>query len=124
MTSHSKGYYKTSAKTYNRFMDIFLLILGIAAVVTGILGSILPFLPGPPITWVGLLLLYFSGSDTISLRALMITGIITLIIAALDYLLPVVSTKRFGGTRYGRIGATLGTIIGLFFAPLGIIIGP
>lgn len=105
-------------------MDILLLILGALAVLTGIVGSVLPLLPGPPIAWAGLLLLHFSGYAQFSTRMLVITAAITLIIAVLDYFLPILATKKYGGTKAGERGATVGTIAGIFFGPPGLILGP
>ncbi len=105
-------------------MDIALLIIGALFVLVGIIGSILPLLPGPPIAWVGLLLLDFSNYADFSTQMLVITAIATVIIAVLDYLLPIFTTKKFGGTKAAQRGATIGTIIGIFLGPLGIIIGP
>ncbi len=105
-------------------MDILLFIVGALAVLIGIAGSILPLLPGPPVAWAGLLLLHFSKYAQFSTRMLVITAIITVVIAVLDYLLPVLATKRYGGTKAGQRGATVGTIVGIFLGPLGLIIGP
>lgn len=105
-------------------MDIILLIIGALAVLAGIVGSILPLLPGPPIAWAGLLLLHFSSFAQFSARMLIITGVITLVIVILDYFLPILTTKKYGGTKSGIRGATIGTIVGVFLGPLGLIIGP
>ncbi len=105
-------------------MDILLFIVGALAVLIGIAGSILPLLPGPPVAWAGLLLLHFSKYAQFSTQMLIITAVITLIIAILDYLLPALATKRYGGTKAGQRGATVGTIVGIFLGPLGLIIGP
>ncbi len=105
-------------------MDTFLIILGGLAIICGILGSLLPFLPGPPLAWSGLLMLHFSATVHFSATFLIVTGIITIIVTALDYLLPIWTTKRSGGTKYGQRGAAAGMLLGLLAGPLGIIIGP
>ncbi|HRO42557.1 MAG TPA: DUF456 domain-containing protein [Flavipsychrobacter sp.] len=105
-------------------MDTLLVILAGIAIVAGILGSFLPFLPGPPLAWAGLLMLHFSSRAEFTTTFLVITAIITIVITALDYLLPIWTAKRSGGTKYGQRGATVGMILGLFAGPLGIIIGP
>lgn len=104
--------------------DILLAILAAGAILTGIFGSFLPVLPGPPIAWLGLLLLHYSKYAEFSQRFLVITAIITIVVAALDYFVPMWGTKRFGGSKKGQYGAAAGTVIGLFFAPWGIIAGP
>ncbi|MCL1943213.1 MAG: DUF456 domain-containing protein [Candidatus Azobacteroides sp.] len=107
-------------------MDIILIILAVICLITGIIGCALPILPGPPLSWVGLLLLKFTDkySDRISLTWIIIWAVIVLIITVLDYLIPIWGTKKMGGTKAGVWGATLGMIAGLFFPPWGIIAGP
>ncbi|MEO9891679.1 DUF456 domain-containing protein [Aurantibacter sp.] len=106
-------------------MDIALLIMGFILMLVGIIGSFLPVLPGPPISWVGLLLLHLTNAVPDDWWFLGITGVIALIIFALDYVIPAIGTKKFGGTKAGMIGTTIGLIVGLL-APIpgGIIIGP
>jgi len=105
-------------------MDTLLIILAGIAIIAGILGSFLPFLPGPPLAWLGLLILHYSEKVEFTTNFLVITAIVTAIITALDYLLPIWTAKRSGGTSYGQRGAIVGMIIGIFAGPLGIIIGP
>ena len=94
------------------YMDIFLTIVASLFMILGIIGSFLPILPGPITSWLGLFII-------------LITLAIAIFIWLLDYIIPAIGTKRFGGTRYGMIGTTIGLIIGLL-APIpgGIIIGP
>lgn len=108
-------------------MDIFLLILGFILMLVGIIGSFLPILPGPPISWVGLLLLHSTSVIYMTWTFLGITLAIALLVFALDYIIPAIGTKKFGGTKAGVIGTTIGLIVALFFpilGPFGIIIWP
>lgn len=105
-------------------MEYVLLILGLVLILFGILGSILPALPGTPISWVGLLLIYLIPAIKINYWILGLTLILTIVIAVLDYVLPSKGTKHFGGTKYGIWGTNIGLIIGLFFPPFGFVIGP
>ena len=106
-------------------MDTLLIVLGILLIIGGILGSILPFLPGPPLSYGGLLLLHFTAAHQFSKRFLVVWAIITLVTYLIDYLIPVWGTKRFGGSRQGIWGSIIGLIAGIFFfPPFGIIIGP
>lgn len=105
-------------------MDIFLVILGFVFACLGIIGSFLPVLPGPITSWVGLLLLHLTKAVPQNWTFLGITLAIALIIFFLDYFIPAMGTKRFGGTKYGVYGTTIGLIIGLLSPiPFGILIG-
>jgi len=106
-------------------MDIVLLVLGFVLMIAGILGSFVPVIPGPPLSWVGLLMLHLTEAVELNITFLVITFIIAIGIAILDYFIPAMGTKRFGGSRSGAIGTTVGLIIGLIFlGPFGILIGP
>lgn len=104
------------------------LIIALAAVllIVGIAGSVLPVLPGPPLSWLGLLMLKFvpSVSHRLSWTAIVVIGLITLAVAILDNILPIWSTKRIGGNKKVVWGAGIGFIAGFWLGPLGIILGP
>lgn len=101
-------------------MDILLLVFGFILLLLGILGSFLPVLPGPPVSWVGLLLLILTKAVPDDWWFLAITGAVALLVFAMDYLIPVMGTKKFGGSRAGMIGTTLGLVIAIVFPILGI----
>lgn len=109
--------------------DIILLITGILFIVIGLGGCILPVIPGPPISFVGLLLLRFTDfvepfrADQFD-KILWMTAGAAVVVTILDFVVPIWGTKRYGGSRSGTIGATIGLLAGLFFGPLGIIAGP
>ena len=108
-------------------MDIALLILGFLLMLVGILGSFLPVLPGPPISWAGLLLLYLTKAVPDNWWVLGITLVIAITITILDYVIPAMGTKRFGGTKAGMWGTIIGLLVAIFvpvFGPFGIIIWP
>ena len=105
-------------------MDIFLLIIGLAFILIGIVGSVLPVIPGPPIGWVGLLLLYLTKAVPMDYWAIGITLFLAILVSILDYIIPALGTKKFGGTKYGMWGTTIGLVIGFFIPiPLGFLIG-
>ena len=106
-------------------MDIFLTLLGFVFVCLGLAGSFLPILPGALTGWIGLFVLYLSKSIPSNWTFLGVTLAIALLVFFLDYIIPMVGTKKFGGTKYGIIGTSLGLIIGILAPiPFGIIIGP
>ncbi|TXD48075.1 DUF456 domain-containing protein [Polaribacter sp. IC073] len=105
-------------------MDIFLLIIGFLLVLLGIIGSFLPILPGCLTGWFGLLVLHFTTVIPMNWTFLGITLAIALLISLLDYIIPAIGAKRFGGSKYGVYGTTIGLIVGLLTPiPFGILIG-
>lgn len=109
-------------------MEFFLLVIAFLLILIGAVGSVLPVLPGPPLAYCGLLILHFSGKDfRLPLWILLVTGVLTLTITILDYVMPAYGTKYFGGSKYGSWGSTIGLIVGVFsswLGPWGILIGP
>lgn len=90
----------------------------------GLVGCVIPLLPGPPLSYIGLLVQQLRSDSPFSLKFLLVWAGIAIVITVLDYVVPLYGTKRLGGTKYGVWGCTIGLFIGLFFAPWGIILGP
>jgi uncharacterized protein YqgC (DUF456 family) len=111
-------------------LSYFIIALAIFLGLIGIIGCVLPVIPGPPISWLGMMVLYFwgkgtdSAGDTMSTRLLIIWLVIMAVVTVLDYIVPSYLTKATGGSKYASRGALAGVLVGLFFAPLGIVIGP
>jgi uncharacterized protein YqgC (DUF456 family) len=105
-------------------METLLIIIGIGCIITGFIGSLLPVLPGPPLSYAGLIFLQFAEAP-FSLQFLIIWALIVGVVVALDYIIPTLGTKKFGGSAYGVWGSVIGLIVGIFFfPPLGMIAGP
>ncbi len=105
-------------------MEWFWIIVGIILCIVGIAGSLLPLLPGPPIAYVGMLIQLFRDPDPFSTKTLLIFAGVVAISLLLDYLIPIWGTKKFGGTKYGVWGCTIGFIAAFWMGPWGVIIGP
>ena len=105
-------------------MDLMLLIIGVILGVVGLLGAVIPVLPGTILSYIGFMCVYFVDGSSISTLQLVLCGIVSIAVIVLDYILPGYISKLFGGTKYGITGATIGTIVGMFFGFVGIIIGP
>jgi hypothetical protein len=106
-------------------MDIFLIVTGIILLLAGVAGCILPFLPGPPLAYGSLILVQLSSFQPFSEKFLVIWAIVTSAVVLADYYIPIWGTKKFGGTKGGIWGATIGLIAGMFlFPPFGLIAGP
>lgn len=110
-------------------MDLLISILAVVAGIIGVAGSILPGLPGTPVSWVGLLILYIWGNgtnaagDPMSLKTLIIWGVVVAIVSVVDYVVPMYFTKVTGGSKYAERGAMAGLILGIIFTPVGMILG-
>jgi uncharacterized protein YqgC (DUF456 family) len=106
-------------------LDWFLLILALVLILIGLIGCILPIIPGPPLSYSGLLLLHFTKFGDFNFTFLIIMASVAIIVTILDYIVPIWGTKRFGGSKAGIWGATIGLVLGIFvLPPIGIIIGP
>ena len=111
-------------------MDYVILVFAVILIIIGLVGCILPIIPGPPLSFVGILLLHFTkfAEGAYTTNFLIILALIAIAVTVLDFIVPIWGTKKFGGTKAGVWGATIGLIIGLFFSPfsafLSIILGP
>lgn len=106
-------------------MDILLYVLAGLCLLLGFVGCFLPVLPGPPVAYVGLLLLQATERFQFTVGQLMAWGLLVIVVQVLDYLTPILGTKYSGGSKWGNWGCALGMIAGIFlFAPWGILLGP
>ena len=105
-------------------MDIFLIVLGAICLLLGLIGCVVPVLPGVPLSYVGLLLLHWTERVQFSWQFLVIWAVITIVIQVLDFVIPAWGTKKFGGSKWGAWGTTIGLLVGLFMGPVGIVAGP
>lgn len=105
-------------------MSIFI-IIGVIFILIGIIGCIIPGIAGPPFSFLALICLSVAKKwEPFSVRFLIVMGALTVVVQALDYLLPALGAKKFGATRYGFWGAILGMLLGIIFIPpVGMIIG-
>ena len=106
-------------------MELALTVLAIFLVVIGLVGTVLPALPGVPLIFGGLLLIaYQDGFNKVGVIMLVILGVLALLAVAVDYVAAILGAKRVGASRLALIGATVGTLLGLFFGFVGLIFGP
>ncbi|MBQ6287598.1 MAG: DUF456 domain-containing protein [Bacteroidales bacterium] len=110
-------------------MSTVIIILAVLAGVIGIAGSILPGLPGPPVSWAGLLILYLWGHGTngagepMTVSFLLIWLAVTIVVCIIDYVVPAYFTRVTGGSKAAGRGAIIGLIVGMLVPPVGIILG-
>ena len=105
-------------------MDVLIYVLSFLLLVGGIVGCVLPILPGAPLGYAGLLLLHFTGRADFSTTQLVTWLIIVVILQVVDFITPLLGSKYTGGSEFGNRGCVAGTLIGMFFLPWGIIVGP
>ena len=105
-------------------MDFVLIIISFLLVIGGLLGCVLPVLPGPPLAYMGLLLAHVTDKVEFSVVQLVGWLVLVIVLQGLDYITPMLGSKYTGGSEYGNRGCIAGTILGLFFIPWGIVAGP
>jgi len=97
---------------------LILKIFGLALALTGLIGGILPVIPGPPLSFLALIILSFAEDwQTFSFKFLMIMGCLTLIVTLLDYVLLSIGAKKFGASKTGVWFSLFGMLVGIFFFP-------
>jgi len=106
-------------------VDPFLVISGGICVVLGIVGCVLPVLPGPLLAYAGMWLFELSSHHPFTTNMMIIFGMFAVVVSIADYIVPVYGTKVLKGSRYGLRGSATGLIIGtLILFPAGILLGP
>lgn len=101
--------------------DLIIKILFAVGMLIGVAGAILPVLPGAPLAFASILLAKIFNFSELSWWIIGLFGFLTLIGIILDYLVPIATTKKMGGSKYGIWGLIIGFIIGLLFSPFGFI---
>lgn len=105
-------------------MEVFLTALGIVLLLAAVVGCLLPVLPGPPLGYLSLVVLQFKQEPPFGTTFMVVWALITIAVFVIDYFIPPLTTKRFGGSKKGVIGSSIGLVIGLlFFPPFGLITG-
>lgn len=113
----------TFATVKSLSVDSILEILAVICTLVGVVGCVVPILPGVPICYVAILLCHWAGAG-FSTSSLIIWAIIAVVVTLLDNFLPVVMTKKFGGSKAASRGSMIGIVVGFFLGPLGLILGP
>jgi uncharacterized protein len=105
--------------------QVLLYILAAVLIVVGVLGVILPALPGLPLVFGGMLLAAWAdGFERIGVWTLVTLGVLTLLSLLIDIAATSMGAKRVGASRLAIAGAMIGTIVGLFFGIVGVFIAP
>lgn len=105
-------------------MNTLLIILAFVCLLVAIVAVFTPVPPAVPVAWAGLLLARLSTLADISTAWLVWSAVVGVLLMVLDYVIPLLTTRHFGGTKYGVWGCTIGllvAVIGLPFGPTGIV---
>ena len=106
-------------------MEYFIYFIVTILMLLSFIGCVLPAIPGPPLAFIGYLLLLLTPAGTgLSTGAIILFGVLTLLTIVVDFVIPALGVKFFGGTKWGKWGCFIGSIAGLLFMPWGLIIGP
>ena len=104
-------------------MDIAWQLTGVLLAVAGIVGCVIPVIPGPVVTYCGLLCLLLTARPPTT-TVLVVFGAATAVATLLDYVVPALGAKKFHCSKLGVFGCVVGTLVGLFFFPIGLLLGP
>lgn len=92
----------------------------------GLVGTVLPFIPGVPVAWIGLFVYsYQTGFEYIPLWVMLVFLGLAVIAELLDFIAPLWGARKYKASKYGILGAGLGLVVGILgLGPIGIIVGP
>lgn len=106
-------------------LDIGMIALSSVLMLVGLIGCVIPGVPGTPLCWFGLLAASFAPKSTLGWVVLVVTAVVTVIVEIVNNFVPSFFTNKAGGSKAGAIGSTVGVFVGLFTGnPLGILLGP
>jgi len=106
-------------------MSLLLWVVAGAAVVVGVVGTVLPVLPGPGLVWLGLLAAAWADRfERVGGWTLALLGLLALATFAIDFAASAAGAKRVGASREALLGAALGALAGLPFGLVGLLVGP
>lgn len=103
--------------------DVALMVVGAVCLLVGFVGCVVPVLPGVACAYAALWTLY-PTPYALTGEKLLVGGIVAVVAIVLDYVVPALGAKKFNCSKWGVFGCMVGTIVGIFFAPLGLILGP
>lgn len=105
-------------------MEYVWITMAVVCALVGLAGAIVPMLPGPPVSYVTLWMMWLRDDSSVSATELWAWGIVMVVLTVIDYIAPIWMTKLGGGSKQSMHGATIGLIVGLFLGPWGMILGP
>lgn len=111
-------------------LTLLLVTLGVVCLVVGLVGCFVPVIPGPPISYAGLILAWAArgwSSDVLGWGTVLVLGVAVVLVTIYDTLAPVIGAKRYGASKAGIWGSVIGMVIGILgflpVGPLGMLVG-
>jgi uncharacterized protein YqgC (DUF456 family) len=106
-------------------LTVFIIVIGLILALAGMIGCILPIIPGPVLSFCALILLSWAKKWQIfSPTFWIVMGVLTAFLIVIDYIAPAAGAKKFGASKHGLWGSAMGMILGIFFIPpWGMIVG-
>ena len=102
-----------------------LLVLAGLLVVVGLVGTVLPAIPGVPLIFLGLFLAAWAeGFQYVGMGTITVLGVLALLAYGVDLAAGALGAKKFGASRLAVVGAMIGAVVGLFLGIPGVLLGP
>jgi uncharacterized protein YqgC (DUF456 family) len=107
-------------------MELFWWLITIVLFAVGLIGTVLPVIPGTTIILAAAVIhrIMLGAEKSVGWWSIAILALLTLLTYLLDFLSGYFGAKYFGATKWGMFGAVLGAIVGLFFGVIGLFVGP
>ncbi len=106
-------------------IEVIALIVASLLFIVGLIGTLLPIMPGAPVIWLGMLIYGFiAGFENIGLYFMLAQAFLAVAVMAVDYAFTALGSRYLGGSKAAFFGAAAGLLIGIFFFPFGLILGP
>ena len=104
---------------------ITLLIVGVLFAIVGLACCILPIIPGPPVSFLALLIISYARDwEAFSATFLIVAACLTVVVTLFDYIIPAGAARKYGASGLGMWGAIIGMLVAVFvFPPWGMIFG-
>ncbi|MFH1487635.1 MAG: DUF456 domain-containing protein [Pseudomonadota bacterium] len=106
-------------------LTVSIIVFGLLLALAGFVGCLFPVIPGPPLSYLSLIVLSWArGWTPFSTTFLIVMAGLTLLVLLLDYVVPAAGARRCGASRFSVFCSLIGMVIGLFvFPPFGLFIG-
>ncbi len=106
-------------------IEVIALIVASLFFLVGLIGTLFPIMPGPPVIWLGMLIYGFiAGFENLGLYFMLAQAALVVAVMAVDYAFTALGSRYLGGSKAAFWGAAAGLLVGVFFFPFGLILGP